>query len=972
MSMAMHYPRPNRQLFPARKIYTGYRSMNRHRGSDHEPRGSMSQYSSNEGPPKPYLYEKPARNNLRTKYYSPLFYYPSPKQEKKYLAKTRYVEFDDQASIFAKRSFDAPPTPLELGFPSISSWEENWKYNANWSEFNRIRRKTRSAFNGRVAESRADKQEYEGPYLYTQLFGPPYEVGYIRSPIPSRHVYEDYLQFVRSWSAASHDAVEEQLRTDPNAFSEYKNTPSAGFTEPVTTTPAYKETLGITMPSYPTPYNAPAYTEIKGPVMEIIESTPYRELMQPYKDTNYQNAGVRDSCKGIHQPASSAVIDGEAGQSKPLTSYESTTTYNDSTYSTTPILVKPDKVDTSVKETNYITPPADSAPYYIPPVKDDYNTGVNHAHVVANHQAIPTYETPTASRPVYETPTTSRPTYEPPRSYEDLATHGTPSTNQQEYQSPATHEPPRSYENPPASRPAYEAPPSNEQGYQAPAAYEPPTTPRPTYEAPATYEPPRLYDTPSQQQGYQAPAAYEVPTTPRPIYEAPASYEPLRLNETPNQQGYQASGPNEPSSTSRPAYGTPTTLDFILINDSPNSYESLTSRPAPAYNPHSSSEGPSTPSFQSIYDIPSSNQPTSRPSYETISEVTMRSGFRPIYGTPSAYGPPEPPKSYTPQQQNFETPTTYNPANQNFKTTSQQSYGTPKYEEPITTVGPVYPAPVSTTSDTIPSQAPARGYAAYLSPQAYESAVRQASSAHEAPKSEATKGYDTKGSVSAAYENINYDGHSNTEAPHHTTPTYEAPATSSPPYKTPSLKLEPPTYYSLSQEGYQQQTLSSTYGDSKADYRVERQPSEQLVNDYYPSGEVAQSTFESTPQSYDTFQKTKKTTESYTSTDANSKGGRKRYPVIIGRYQVTDSSAFLPVKVEDEQGSYASKGVNSKDEYVVYYLPYGQPLPVQIRKRAAIYSDPIPRTRRSSFLRELVHRFASKTVSAVIRIFGNS
>ena len=56
---------------------------------------------------------------------------------------------------------------------------------------------------------------------------------------------------------------------------------------------------------------------------------------------------------------------------------------------------------------------------------------------------------------------------------------------------------------------------------------------------------------------------------------------------------------------------------------------------------------------------------------------------------------------------------------------------------------------------------------------------------------------------------------------------------------------------------------------------------------------------------------------------------RKRYPVIIGRYQVTDSDAFLPIKVDSEE-KVARGNYGDREEYLVYYLPYGQPLPVSL------------------------------------------
>lgn len=117
--------------------------------------------------------------------------------------------FDSSSSQFSHRSFEMPPSPAQLGFPSVSSTEENWHYDVNWADFTGKRRRRSPqqtaprrrnpiseqqedniALEGRrAAESRvpaprpaqnerperegsAYKQEYDGPYVYTQLFGP--------------------------------------------------------------------------------------------------------------------------------------------------------------------------------------------------------------------------------------------------------------------------------------------------------------------------------------------------------------------------------------------------------------------------------------------------------------------------------------------------------------------------------------------------------------------------------------------------------------------------------------------------------------------------------------------------------------------------------------------------------------------------------------------------------------------------------
>lgn len=120
--------------------------------------------------------------------------------------------FQSGNSLFAERSFELPPSPVQLGFPAVTSTEENWNFDVNWNDFSgrRTRRspqrgqqqhrqrgqfyqdniavEARQSVETRVPapsatvlasrerperEGNADyKQEYDGPYVYTQLFGP--------------------------------------------------------------------------------------------------------------------------------------------------------------------------------------------------------------------------------------------------------------------------------------------------------------------------------------------------------------------------------------------------------------------------------------------------------------------------------------------------------------------------------------------------------------------------------------------------------------------------------------------------------------------------------------------------------------------------------------------------------------------------------------------------------------------------------
>lgn len=126
-------------------------------------------------------------------------------------ANSRFLNFESPSSQFAKRSLESPPSPSELGFPSIGSFFDNFNNDVDWANFagrrkRRSAQRTRSTHdwgNHKVIEdydniavearqstesrvpapsSRAvsndrghkqePKQEYDGPYVYTQLFGP--------------------------------------------------------------------------------------------------------------------------------------------------------------------------------------------------------------------------------------------------------------------------------------------------------------------------------------------------------------------------------------------------------------------------------------------------------------------------------------------------------------------------------------------------------------------------------------------------------------------------------------------------------------------------------------------------------------------------------------------------------------------------------------------------------------------------------
>jgi hypothetical protein len=260
----------------------------------------------------------------------------------------------------------------------------------------------------------------------------------------------------------------------------------------------------------------------------------------------------------------------------------------------------------------------------------------------------------------------------------------------------------------------------------------------------------------------------------------------------------------------------------------------------------------------------------------------------------------------------------------------------------------------------------------YESPAAYDSPApaKYVEPAYEAPKKyEAT--YDSP--APAKYVEPAY------EAPKKYEATYDSPAPAKyvePAYEAPGKYVEyPPTTHKP--DGYRVEPLTTPA------YK-ETYP----ADDYAPSGykddvELSSTSYQAVSKNYDSpiddygkppvaYDQVKKPDESYSAekesypsspsyddakkpddtygADAGSSPSyeapkKKHYPVIIGRYQVTDSSAFLPKKVGGESGGSSSgsssggKSVGSQvhgangEEYVVYYLPYGQPLPIPVRRK---------------------------------------
>ena len=140
-------------------------------------------------------------------------------------------------------------------------------------------------------------------------------------------------------------------------------------------------------------------------------------------------------------------------------------------------------------------------------------------------------------------------------------------------------------------------------------------------------------------------------------------------------------------------------------------------------------------------------------------------------------------------------------------------------------------------------------------------------------------------------------------------------------YEAPNRYVEPPTYAAP--------LPIVTYKPSLETYAVAAPTTTPNYKEAEAGSSYSADSYQSKQVPYD--ESHKKEEDSYTAPTSSTP--KKRYPVIIGRYQVTDSAVFQPKKVSgsSSEGSHIH-GANG-EEYVVYYLPYGQPLPVPIRRK---------------------------------------
>jgi hypothetical protein len=144
------------------------------------------------------------------------------------------------------------------------------------------------------------------------------------------------------------------------------------------------------------------------------------------------------------------------------------------------------------------------------------------------------------------------------------------------------------------------------------------------------------------------------------------------------------------------------------------------------------------------------------------------------------------------------------------------------------------------------------------------------------------------------------------------------------PYEAPNRYVEPPTYAAP--------LPIVTYKPSLDTYAVVAPTTTPNYKEVEAGSSYAADNYQEVPKSKQTpyEESYKKEEDSYPAQTSSTT--KKRYPVIIGRYQVTDSAVFQPKKVSGSSEGSHIHGANG-EEYVVYYLPYGQPLPVPIRRR---------------------------------------
>lgn len=700
------------------------------------------------------------------------------------------------------------------------------------------------------------------------------------------------MQFVRSWSSASRDAVDEQMRKNPSIAKDYA---SVKYSD---NTADYKE------PAQKDSYKEPEYKE-----------PAYKETTPAYKETEYK---------------------------------ESAPAYKEPAYK------EPEYKEPAYKEPEYKEP---AAPAYKEPA---------YSEPAYKEPAAPAYKEPAYSEPAYKEPAT--PAYKEP-AYKE------PAYSEPEYKEPAYKE----------TAPAYKEPAYKEPEYKEPAYKEP------EYKEPAYKESAPAYKEPAYKEPEYKDEAYRDQARTEPVFREDYKNAP-RKEQTYKEESYKETSNKSPAYKEE-SYPSPS-IDY---HSPKGDYVAPESEFRPTNRPYSA-VGPKSPvlierDFVPIKQNGPSQQYDSPTTYRT---TTISYGNN--YDAPATYDILKPfekakPSNAYPAAPSYDPPTAvYEPVTAKYKAPAETSYEQTGYEAPkryentpSRESNKKYEAPPSRPAS--PSVAYYQPPTRYVEPPQYPSGG--GSNQYKSPSSYSdspSKPYETS---AAKYESPApaYDSPSPAK---YSEPAYEAPKR----YETSTKYSEPVLYATTAKspaykpgDGYRIEPLTTpvykesypanddyaptSYKDdvdlSSTSYQAVSQNYDTPKDDYKPPSAYEQggkdesyssdSKDDYPPASYDDAKKDDtygSDTDSAPAYEAST-SKKKHYPVIIGRYQVTDSSAFLPKKVGGESGSSAgSGGVKSVgshvhgsngDEYVVYYLPYGQPLPIPVRRRRST-DEPVHNVRR--------------------------
>ena len=662
------------------------------------------------------------------------------------------------------------------------------------------------------------------------------------------------MQFVRSWSSASREAVDDQLRTNPSAI---KNYASSKYTE---TSPAYKES------------SKDSYRESSTQAYKEVE---YKEPVAPaYKEPEYREPAFKGPSPSYKEPAYKDPVHREPEYKEPAYT-SSAPAYKEPEYKEPAYSKEPEYKEPAYKEPE----PAykDPAPAYKEP---EYQSPAP-AYKEPAYSKEPEYKEPSAYKEedAYRGQTSTEPVFRGEtyrESFKETA-HKSPAYIEEAYQAPNInyHSPKTDYVAPdsefrPTGRP-YQAP-----GPKSPVVMERDFVPIKNQNGGG------LYDTPT---------TYRTPTATRDSYsDGPATYDilkPFEKANRPSSSGY---------ASAAPSYDSPPTAVYEPVTakykpaaesyaDSPSkAYEAPKTYDAPAYEVPKRYETP--PEAPKKYEAPPQRKPSPSVAYY---QPPTRYVEPPQYNNGGGYKGGSP--SYETSSVKYESP-----AAQSYDAPSSSKYSEPAYDSPkklyqeSSTKYAETALYISTTSRPTVHKSDGGYRIEPLTTPAYKETYPADDYASSGYKDDVELSSTSYQAVAQNYDNVPKGD-------------YQQPPTAYDQVRKPEESA-----YLPSKEDAYAPAPSSSYGDEpkKAD------------DGYSPSAESAPGYEAST-------------------------GKKKHYPVIIGRYQVTDSSAFLPKKVD---GSGGGKSVGSHvhgsngDEYVVYYLPYGQPLPIPVRKRRSAIDPP--------------------------------